>query len=153
MTRIAAIALIVNVLVAAPLAAQQVAYAASVSTELDSASAANVAREIARARERGLPTEPLVAKMREGSLKRAPGPLIRTAVARLAERLDSARAGLGVSALQEELVAGADALAAGATVASLRQVRAATTRTIAGPLGTLAQLVASGVTPRAGSGA
>lgn len=128
-----------------PAGAQQVAYAASVITELDSATQAAVAREVARARERGLPVEPLVAKVREGRLKRAAGPRILTAVARLAARLDSARVGLGVESTADELVAGADAIAAGATVSSLRALRAAGPRSIAAPIGTLAQLVASGV--------
>lgn len=127
--------------------AQQVAYAANVMGELDSASAAAVSREIARARDRGIPVEPLLAKVREGRLKSAGGPLIRTAVARLAERLDSARAALGASSSSEELVAGADALQAGAGAVSLQAVRAATTHSVAAPLGTLAQLVLSGVKP------
>jgi hypothetical protein len=134
--------------VARPAAAQQVAYAANVMGELDSASAAAVNREIARAKERGLPVEPLVAKVREGRLKRAAGPRIRTAVVKLAERLDSARAALGVQSSVEELVAGADAIAAGASESSLRTLRSATTKPIAAPIGTLAQLVASGVAPQ-----
>ena len=131
-----------------PVAAQQMAFAANVPGELDSASEAVVAKEIARALARGLPVEPLIAKVREGRLKRATGPRIRTAVARLAERLDSARAALGAQSTLEELVAGADAIAAGAGEASLRTLRAATTKPIAAPIGTLAQLVASGVTPQ-----
>jgi hypothetical protein len=142
---IAAIALVAA---ARPVAAQQVAFAANVPGELDSASAAAVAREIARAKERGLPVEPLVAKVREGRLKRAAGPRIRTAVVKLAERLDSARAALGVQSSLEELVAGADAIAAGAGETSLRTLRSATTKPIAAPIGTLAQLVASGVAPQ-----
>ncbi len=136
------------VVTAQPAAAQQVAYAASVMGELDSTSAAAVIREIARAKERGLPEEPLLAKVREGRLKRAAGPRIRTAVVKLAERLDSARAALGVQSSVEELVAGADAIAAGAGESSLRTLRSATTKPIAAPIGTLAQLVASGVTPQ-----
>jgi hypothetical protein len=130
---------------ARPLVAQQAAYAANVATELDSATQAAVTREITRARERGIPVEPLVAKVREGRLKRAAGPRIVTAVARLAVRLDSARVGLGAESTPEELVAGADAIAAGASVSSLRALRAASTRSIAAQVGTLAQLVASGV--------
>lgn len=125
--------------------AQQVAYAASVGGELDSATQAAVAREIARARERGLPVEPLVAKVHEGTLKRAPGLLIRSAVERLALRLNLARAALGPASSVDELIAGADALAAGADAASLRTLRATTTRPIAAPIGTLAQLLLSGV--------
>jgi hypothetical protein len=130
------------------LSAQQVAYAANVPGELDSATSAAVAKEIARAKDRGLPVEPLVAKVREGRLKRAAGPRIRTAVMKLAERLDSARAALGAQSSTEELVAGADAIAAGAGESSLRTLRAASPKPIAVPIGTLAQLVASGVSPQ-----
>ena len=128
--------------------AQQVAYAANVGAELDTATLAAVAREIARARERGLPVEPLVAKVHEGTLKRAPGVLIRGAVERLAQRLSLARTALGPTSSVDELIAGADALAAGADAASLRTLRATTTRPIAAPIGTLAQLLLSGVDQR-----
>ncbi|MEO8336129.1 MAG: hypothetical protein ABI664_14215 [bacterium] len=142
------VAMMVLASVVRPAAAQNVAFASNVSGELDSASAAAVVREIARAKERGLPVEPLMAKVREGRLKRAAGPRIRTAVVKLAERLDSARAALGGQSSVEELVAGADAIAAGASEASLRALRSATTKPIAAPIGTLAQLVASGVAPQ-----
>ncbi|MDB4917623.1 MAG: hypothetical protein JWM95_5267 [Gemmatimonadetes bacterium] len=132
---------------AARVHAQQVAYAANVGVELDSTTQAAVAREVSRARDRGIPVEPLLAKVREGRLKRAPGSSIRAAVAKLAVRLDSARAALGAESTNEELVAGADALAAGAGETSLRSLRSASARQIAAPLGTLAQLVASGVKP------
>jgi hypothetical protein len=126
---------------------QQVAYAASIGVELDSATQAAVTREVSRARDRGIPVEPLLAKVREGRLKRAPGASIRTAVSKLAVRLDSARAALGAQSSSEELIAGADAIAVGAGEAALRALRAASARPIAAPLGTLAQLVASGVAP------
>ncbi len=138
---------LLGIVAARPLQAQQVAYAASAGAELDSATQAAITKEIARARERGIPVEPLVAKVREGRLKRAPAPRIRTAVEKLSMRLDSARAALGVASSTEELVAGAEALAAGADGASLRALRAASSRPIAVPIGTLAQLVASGVAP------
>ena len=144
----ACLILLMAVVPARPLRAQQVAYAASLGAELDSATQAAVAREIDRARERGLPVEPLVAKVREGSLKRAPGSRIRTAVEKLAERLNVARAALGAESSADEVVAGADAIAAGADAASLRALRAASTRPIAAPIGTLAQLLASGVDQR-----
>jgi hypothetical protein len=128
--------------------AQASAYAASVS-ELDSATSAGVLRELERASGRGLPTEPLLAKAREGRLKRAPGARIRVAVAALAARLDSARGALGPDASSDELVAGADAIAAGAGAEALRAVRAASTqRSVGVALGALTQLVASGVPPR-----
>jgi hypothetical protein len=131
-----------------PLRAQQVVYAASAGVDLDSATQAAVSREIARARERGIPVEPLVAKVREGRRKGAPGSRIRTAVEKLAERLNVARAALGTASAADEVIAGADAIAVGADAASLRALRAASTRQLAVPIGTLAQLIASGVEQR-----
>lgn len=131
-----------------PARAQRPAYAASVSPELDSVTAAALLREVERASGRGLPTEPLLAKAREGRLKRAPGARIRQAVATLAIRLDSARSALGADTPVDALVAGAEALAAGAGPDALRAVRSAgTTPVLTVPLGALAQLVASGVPP------
>lgn len=130
-------------------AAQQVAYAAAAVSELDSATQAAVLRELGRAQTRGLPVQPLVAKVREGQIKRAAPERIRIAVAALAARLDSARSALGPRSNAAELVAGADALAAGVDQASLRTVRAASaSRDLSAPLGALAQLVASGVPAR-----
>ncbi len=127
----------------APLAAAVGVMAAS-DTTLDPA----VAAEIEAARARGLPAEPLLAKVREGRLKRASTPRIRVAVAALAARLDTAKAALGGDASEGELVAGADALAAGADATAVRAVTAATrVRPVSAPLGALAQLVASGVPP------
>jgi hypothetical protein len=129
--------------------AQQVAFAAGLPTELDSATQAALTRELTLARQRGLPVEPLVAKVREGTIKRAAPSRIRSAVAALAVRLDSARSALGTASSAAELVAGADALGAGADVTALRAVRAASgARDVAAPLGALAQLVATGVPTR-----
>jgi hypothetical protein len=112
---------------------------------------ASLARVIEAANTRGLPAGPLLAKVREGRLKRAGTPRIRSALSALVTRLDSARAALGPSASIEELVAGADALAAGADATAVRAVRAASLgQPASAPLGALAQLVASGVpAPRA----
>jgi hypothetical protein len=127
-------------------AAQQVAYAATALAELDSVTQAAVVGELARARTRGLPVQPLVAKVREGQIKRAAPDRIRVAVAALSARLDSARSALGPGSREAEIVAGADAIGAGVDPASLRTVRAASgARDLAAPLGALAQLVASGV--------
>jgi hypothetical protein len=130
------------------LRAQSPAYAASPS---DSGIDASLARVIEAANTRGLPAAPLLAKVREGRLKRAGTPRIRNALAALVTRLDSARAALGPSASADELVAGADALAAGADASAVRAIRAASLGYPASaPLGALAQLVASGVpAPRA----
>ena len=141
-----AIAIGVGPSVPARIAAQQVAFAATALSELDSATAAAVLREMGRAQSRGLPLQPLVAKVREGQIKRAAPDRIRTAVAALAARLESARAALGEGSNAAELVAGADALSAGVDQATLRAVRTAGgARDLAAPLGALAQLAASGV--------
>jgi hypothetical protein len=126
--------------------AQEVAFAAG--APLDSATQAALRTEMSRAQARGLPLEPLEAKVREGQIKRAAPTRIRSAVTALATRLDSARAALGPGSNAAELVAGADALAAGADGGPLRTLRiAGGPRDLAAPLGALAQLVASGVAP------
>jgi len=128
---------------------QQPVFAANAASTLDSATQAALTRELGQARAKGLPVEPLVAKVREGLLKRARADRIQGAVAVLAVRLDSARAALGNASNSAELVAGADALAAGADGPALRAVRAASgARDVAAPLGALAQLVATGVPAR-----
>ena len=147
--RVVAAALTIAVALPSAVAAQQVAYAATSVVELDSATQAAVGRELGRARLRGLPVQPLVAKVREAQVKRAAPERIRIAVAALATRLDSARSALGPTSNVAEIVAGADAIAAGVDPGSLRAVRAASgARDLSAPLGALAQLVASGVKPR-----
>ena len=123
--------------------AQTSAYAAGVGdTTID----ASLVRVIDGASARGIPSAPLLAKVREGRLKRANTARIRSALASLVTRLDSARAALGPAASADELVAGADAFAAGADATAVRAVRAASAgRPVSAPLGALAQLVASGV--------
>ena len=128
--------------------AQQVAYAAGAMT-LDSVTQAALRREMSRAQARGLPVEALESKVREGQIKRAAPGRIRTAVVALAARLDSARSALGVASNAAELIACADALAAGADAGALRTLRTTGGAwDLAAPLGALAQLVASGVAPR-----
>ena len=125
----------------------QASFAAAADTTLDAA----LVRVVESASARGLPPAPLLAKIREGRLKRANEARIRAALTGLIVRLDSARAALGPEANGDELVAGADALAAGADVRAVRAVRAASFgRPASAPLGALAQLVASGIPgPRA----
>lgn len=130
-----------------PLLAQDVTNVATVAPALDAENAAAVTREIERARERGLPVAPLLDKVRQGSVMRAPGSRIRTAVAALATRMDVARAALAPSPSEGEIVAGADALSAGAPRDALREVRRATPpqASVSVPLGVLAQLISGGV--------
>src|SRR6059036_4340293 len=104
-----------------------------------------VASVIDSARAAGLPTEPLVQRALEGATKGAPGPLIVSAVQRLAADLGRAREALGPGTTPPELEAGAAALRAGAGPAVLTQLRRARRQTIAVPLAVLTDLVASGV--------
>ena len=113
---------------------------------LDPATRREVAAVIEQARGRGLPVEPLVDKALEGVAKRAPGPRIVSAVARLSERLEEARQALGPNATPAEVRAGAEALAAGVPDSALRELRAAAPGvSLAVPLGVLTQLVSRGV--------
>jgi hypothetical protein len=98
------------------------------------------------ARAAGLPAEPLIDRALEGASKHAPAPLIATAVRRLAADLGRARDALGRSALPAELASAADALRAGASPHVVRRLRDALGgRSLAVPLGVLADLAARGV--------
>jgi hypothetical protein len=101
---------------------------------------------IADAAARGLPTAPLVTKVREGIAKRAAPDRIRAATASLAERLGVAAAALAPSPTPDELTAGADALQVGVSAATLREMRTLWPRkALTVPLGVLSEMVASGV--------
>lgn len=95
-----------------------------------------------------LPTEPLVLKALEGASKGASGPRIVAAVRSLLGALRDARAALGPSAKEEELVAAAGALRAGAAPAELTRLRAERPgEALTVPLAVLTDLVARGVPP------
>jgi hypothetical protein len=124
---------------AAALAAVLIATAAAQDTQhpkdprlgrLDAGARPLVAVVIDSAWAAGLPTEPLVQRALEGATKGAPGPLIVSAVQRLAADLGRARAALGAGATPPELEAG------------LRRSRR---QPITVPLAVLTDLVASGV--------
>lgn len=101
---------------------------------------------IADAAARGLPTAPLVTKVREGIAKRAAPDRIRAATASLAERLGVAAAALAPSPSPDELTAGADALQVGVSAATLREMRTLwPAKALTVPLGVLSEMVASGV--------
>jgi hypothetical protein len=120
---------------------------------LDASTQEQVSRIVQSAHARGLPTEPLVNKALEGVLKQAPGPRIVSAVAALASRLETSFAELAPGPSEPELVAGANALAVGVPPATLRRVRAVQgERSVAAPLGVLAELVARGVPVERASG-
>jgi len=94
----------------------------------------------------GLPTAPLVTKVREGVAKRATPDRIRSATSLLAQRLALASAALAPSRSADELAAGADALQAGVAQGTLREMRQLwPVKPLTIPLGVLAEMVASGV--------
>src|SRR3954452_17566593 len=114
---------------------------------LDSLTRAQVEAVLATAAGRGLPTEPLVQKALEGASKGAPGPRIVAAVEALQVDLSRAQQGLGRKASADELVAGAAAIRAGATLQMVDRIRR--TRAddgVAVPLAVFADLVAGGMT-------
>jgi hypothetical protein len=103
---------------------------------------------VAEAHGRGLPVEPIVAKVRLGALRRAPDSLIVAAAKAVARRLQAAREAMQPHPAPGDIAAGADALSAGVTPEALRMIRAAAgDQPIAVPLGVVAELTAAGVSP------
>jgi hypothetical protein len=96
------------------------------------------------ARAAGLPVEPLVERALEGTSKGASADLIARVVRRVAGDLARARDALGKDAPPEALIAGADALRAGAAPGVLLR-DALGTRRVAVPLAVTADLIARGV--------
>jgi hypothetical protein len=135
-------ALVCIVLAPASLAAQD----ARLDAKLDTATRTVVLRAMDSARVRGLPVEPLVDKALEGATKRAAPPRIEAAVSALLHRLEISREALAPEPAARDIVAGADALAYGATREALTAMKAIRpSGSLAVPLAVLTQLVASGV--------
>jgi hypothetical protein len=116
------------------------------AARLDSVTRTQVEAVLSTAEGRGVPAEPLVQKALEGSSKGASGPRIVAAVEAMLADLTRAQQGLGRGATAGELVAGAAALRAGATLDMVSQIR----RTdpdggVAVPLAVFADLVAGGM--------
>jgi hypothetical protein len=98
------------------------------------------------ARAEGIPSEPLVQKALEGASKHADGARILTAVHMLAGELGDARAALGPSSTDAEVIAGASALHAGIAPAALARMRASRTHgSLTVALAVLSDLIARGV--------
>ena len=107
-----------------------------------------VRQYVEAARIRGTPTEPLVSHALEGVAFKADRQRIGQAMAALEKRLRKSRELLGARASIDEVVAGADALAAdvpGATIQKMKKL--APQRQITVELGVLTELVAKGVSP------
>jgi hypothetical protein len=93
-----------------------------------------------------IPREPLIQKALEGASKNATSALILNTVAAMSGRLALARHALGNAASEAELVAGASAIYAGVTPASLSQIGALHhDQSIAMPLVTLSYFIHEGV--------
>jgi hypothetical protein len=118
------------------------------SQRLDPATASSVQRVVDSARVAGLPTEPLVQKALEGSTMGASGDRIRAAVEVLLTQLGRAREALGNGATEAELTAGAGALRAGVSPASLAELhRLRYRQSLVVPISVLADIVAEGMPP------
>ncbi len=116
------------------------------SDRLDPVTASSVQRLVDSARATGLPTEPLVQKALEGSTMGASGDRIHAAVEALLGQLGRAREALGDSATGAELTAGAGALRAGVSPASLAELhRLRYRQSLVVPIAVLADIVAEGV--------
>jgi len=110
---------------------------------LDPETAAAVTRIVESARAEGLPTEPLVGQALQGAAKGIAGERIVNAVRENAGALHDARAALGASSSEGELVAGAGALLSGVprdTLSRMRESRPSQSLVV--PLVVLADLVA-----------
>jgi hypothetical protein len=109
----------------------------------DDATRSVVMEQLALARQRGLPTEPLLSKALEGVAYKASTSSIRSAMNDLQKRLRRASDLLAPAPTVDELSAGADALYVGVPEKTLKQMRqAAPRRSIALELGVLTELVA-----------
>ena len=141
------LSLILALLIAGPLAAQD--------GRLEARLAPETAREVRllldSARVASLPTEPLIQKALEGQSKNALPDRIIGAVRLLLGGLRNARQALGETVSGPELVAGANALRAGAPPAALSALRRQRGREVTVPLSVFTDLVARGVTAAAAS--
>jgi hypothetical protein len=116
----------------------------------DAEASAQLATIVSSAREAGLPTDPILGKVRYGLVVvHAPPQRIVTAARAVATRLQVAHDALAPNPMPSEIANGADALEYGATTDQLRAVRLASAeQSVSTPLGVLAQLLASKVEPK-----
>jgi hypothetical protein len=92
---------------------------------------------------KGIPTEPLLLKMREGLSKQADPAVIQSAVQLLAKRLEASHKALAPTTSPEELAAGVGALQVGVPAPTLRELRKLSpVQPLTVPLGILTELVA-----------
>jgi hypothetical protein len=138
------LALLTIALMCAPAALR--AQDARLDARLDAHTRDAVVALIDSAHAEGIPSEPLVQKALEGASKHADGPRILTAVRMLAGELGEARAALGPSSTDAEVIAGASALHAGIAPAALSRMRASRAHgSLTVALAVLSDLIARGV--------
>jgi hypothetical protein len=119
---------------------------ARLDARLDAPTRDAVVALIDSARAEGIPSEPLVQKALEGASKHADGARILAAVHKLSGELGDARAALGPSSTDAEIIAGASALHAGIAPAALERMRASRAHgSLTVALAVLSDLVARGV--------
>lgn len=127
MTRRCALSVLVSLIVALPTARAQRLPAPVTAADLPAQLAPATRQAIARLgdslRAAHLPDGPVFAKAAEGVLKGADDARILIVVRKLASELGEARAALGASVDDADLVAGASALHVGATPSMLTQLR------------------------------
>jgi hypothetical protein len=114
----------------------------------DKEASAELAKIVAAAEQAGLPTDPILAKVRYAVMvAHAPTPRIIAAAHAVAARLEDARNALAPHPTPTDISAGENALGVpGVSRKSLEQIRkVSANRPVAVPLGLLAQLVASKV--------
>jgi hypothetical protein len=118
--------------------------------DADRETIAQLTRIVESVKAANLPTDPVVAKASLAARFHTPPARMIAAVQAVATHLGDARDALGSEAPTADIMAGADALGTkGVTKEMLQRIRAAQpSRSIAVPVGVLAQLVASGVAPK-----
>jgi hypothetical protein len=117
--------------------------------DADRETVAQLTRIVESVKAANLPTDPVVAKASLAARFHTPPAQMIAAVQAVATHLMDARDALGPEASTADVMAGADALRTkGVTKEMLRRMQAAQAgRSIAVPMGVIAQLVASGVAP------
>ena len=141
MTKRALAGFLVLITAARIAAAQDVA-----SMVADKDAGAELAKIVTSAEQKGLPIDPIIARVRYAVMMRAPAPRIVAAAHGVAARLEDARNALAPQPTAKDIIAGEDALGSGVSKKSLQEIRKiSANKPVAVPLGVLAQLVASEV--------
>jgi hypothetical protein len=120
---------------------------AIVALVADREASAELARIVAATEQNGLPVHPILAKVRYAVIvAHAPAPRIVAAANAVAARLEDARSALAPHPTPTDIMAGENALWSGVSTKSLQEIRKASqNKSVAVPLGFLAQLVVSNV--------